>query len=161
MRNVLYEKDFYAYMQPASRKRLAEIRGIVSAAGGVKPLMHLGGDMWAFMPWLGTYAFLAAERFLKLKCAPILNLSGFESARPYFMQFKMKATADEFWRVTRELALEEFDPMTLLYPNEVPYFDKYDEYVPDELIRKCFAYDVLDIDQMRAFFSQGPAGFLS
>ncbi len=63
--------------------------------------------------------------------------------------------------MTRELALEEFDPMTLLYPNEVPYFDKYDEYVPDELIRKCFAYDVLDIDQMRAFFSQGPAGFLS
>ncbi|MBQ3879120.1 MAG: DEAD/DEAH box helicase [Oscillospiraceae bacterium] len=161
MRNVLYEKDFYAYMQPASRKRLAEIRGIVSAAGGVKPLMHLGGDMWAFIPWLGTYAFLAAERFLKLKCAPILNLSGFESARPYFMQFKMKATADEFWRVTRELALEEFDPITLLYSNEVPYFDKYDEYVPDELIRKCFAYDVLDIDQMRAFFSQGPAGFLS
>lgn len=161
MRDVLYEKDFYAYMQPASRKRLAEIRGIVSAAGGVKPLMHLGGDMWAFMPWLGTYAFLAAERFLKLRCAPVLQISGFESARPYFMQFKMKASADEFWRVTRELAEEDFDPMTLLYPNEVPYFDKYDEYVPEELVRKCFAYDVLDIGQMRAFFEQGPSGFLS
>lgn len=160
MRDILYETTFYSYMQPAARKRLTEIRNIVSSAGGVKPLMHLGGSMWAFIPWLGTYSFLAAERFLKIKCAPALGISGFESARPYYMQFKMKADANAFWRITRALAEQDFDPMELLYPNEVPYFDKYDEFVPDALIRKCFAYDVLDVQEMRMFFLQGPAGFL-
>lgn len=160
MRDLLYETTFYPYMQPASRMRLAEIRNIVSSAGGIKPLMHLGGSMWAFMPWLGTYSFLAAERFLKIKCAQALGISGFESARPYYMQFKMNAGAGEFWKFTRELAGQDFDPMELLYPNEIPYFDKYDEFVPDELIRKCFAYDVLDVQEMRAFFLQGPSGFL-
>ena len=39
--------------------------------------------------------------------------------------------------------------MELLYPDEVPVFEKYDEYVPDELVRKGFAYGVLDIEGMR------------
>lgn len=123
--------------------------------------MHLGGDMWTLMPWLGTYAFLAAERFLKIKCAKALQLSGFESARPYYMQFKMKAGEEEFWDVTSRLAAEEFDPMELVYPKEVPYFEKYDEYVPEELIRKGFAYDILGVSEMRAYFKAGRRGLLS
>jgi len=114
--------------------------------------MHLGGEMWALLPWLGTYAFLAAERFLKIKCAKELGITGFESARPYFMQFKMKATAREFWEVTGRMAAEDFDAMELVYPKEVPYFEKYDEYVPEALIRKGFAYDILAVDEMRAYF---------
>ena len=40
--------------------------------------------------------------------------------------------------------------MELVYPKEVPVFEKYDEYVPDELIKKGFAYGVLDIEGMKA-----------
>ena len=29
----------------------------------------LGGDTWVLFPWLGSYAFLALERMLKIKCA--------------------------------------------------------------------------------------------
>ena len=47
--------------------------------------------MWCLFPWLGTYAFLALERFLKLKCAPLLGLKGLDSSRPYFIQFRMSA----------------------------------------------------------------------
>ena len=38
----------------------------------------------------------------------------------------------------------------LVYPGEVPYFDKYDELLPAELVRKGFAEGVLDIEGMRA-----------
>ena len=38
--------------------------------------------------------------------------------------------------------------MELVYPKEVPIFEKYDEYLPAELVRKGFAYGVLDIDGM-------------
>ena len=33
--------------------------------------------------------------------------------------------------------------------HEVPVFEKYDDYVPPELIRRAFAYGVLTIDEMR------------
>ena len=161
MQRLLCERDTFPYMRPASLLRLAEARELVKNAGGLRPLMHLGGDMWTLMPWLGTYAFLAAERFLKIKCAKALQLSGFESARPYYMQFKMKAGEEEFWDVTSRLAAEEFDPMELVYPKEVPYFEKYDEYVPEELIRKGFAYDILGVSEMRAYFKAGRRGLLS
>ena len=39
--------------------------------------------------------------------------------------------------------------MELVYPKEVPLFEKYDDFVPDELVRKGFAHGVLNIDEMR------------
>jgi ATP-dependent Lhr-like helicase len=38
--------------------------------------------------------------------------------------------------------------MELVYPGEVPRFDKYGCFVPDELVRKGFAYGVLDVEGM-------------
>ena len=40
-------------------------------------------------------------------------------------------------------------PMTLVYPKEVPVFEKYDEFVPEELVRKSFALGVLDVKGMK------------
>ena len=39
--------------------------------------------------------------------------------------------------------------MELVYPKEVPVFEKYDEYVPEDLVRKGFALGVLDVEGMR------------
>lgn len=47
-----------------------------------------------------------------------------------------------------EQATTPFDPLDLVYPDEIPIWEKYDEYVPIELIRKGFAESVLDIDGM-------------
>ena len=111
------------------------------------PLVHLGGNMWALFPWLGSYAFLALERFLKLRCGKALALKGLSPSRPYYMQFTMKVQEEEFYRITAEEASKDFDPMELLYPSEVPVFEKYDEYVPPQLVRKGFAAGVLDIEE--------------
>ena len=105
--------------------------------------------MWALFPWLGTYSFLALERFLKLRCAKKLGLKGMNSSRPYFMQFTMQVSEKEFYQIVAEEAEKEFSPLELVYPKEVPVFEKYDEYIPEELIRKGFAYGVLDIEQMK------------
>ena len=61
----------------------------------------------------------------------------------------MNVEEAEFYEIVQEEAQKEFDPLELVYPNEVPVFEKYDEYVPDELIRKGFAYGVLDIEGMK------------
>ena len=105
--------------------------------------------MWCLFPWLGTYAFLALERLLKIKCAPMLGISAVDSSRPYFLQFKMKAPPRDFFRLLREQAQQVTDPMELLYPNEIPLFEKYDDFLPPELVRKGFACGILDLRTMR------------
>ena len=110
--------------------------------------------MWALFPWLGTYAFFAMERFLKLRCSERLGLRGMDSARPYYIQFTMKVQPKEFFQVLAEEARIEFDPLELVYPNEVPMFEKYDQYVPPELVKKGFAYGILDIAGMKERISE-------
>ena len=151
MRKVLAEDKIYPYLMKNALGRLYEARSI-ARLGGVttEPLINLGGDMWCLFPWLGTYAFLAMERFLKLKCAKDLGLTALDPARPYFIQFKMKATREEFFEVLKEKEKQPLDPMELVYPGEVPLFEKYDEFVPPELVRKGFAYGILATDEMKA-----------
>jgi ATP-dependent Lhr-like helicase len=151
MRQVLRENTVYPYLKENARARLSQARHVArNAHVDVQPLICLGGTSWCLFPWLGTYAFLALERFLKVKCADELGLKGLDSSRPYFMQFTMRANAETFFSVVKRHAEEPLDPMDLVYPDEVPYFDKYDEYVPAELIRKGFAYGVLDVEGMLA-----------
>ena len=150
MRDVLSEDKSYPYLMKNAVARLSEARSAARLSGIVRePLINLGGDMWCLFPWLGTYAFLAIERFLKLKCAEKLGLSALDSARPYFIEFKMKATKEEFFKVLAETARQPLDSMELVYPGEVPLFEKYDEFVPPELIKKGFAYGILDIRGMK------------
>ena len=151
MRQALREDMNYPYLMKNAVQRLAEARASARTAGVTElPLINLGGSVWALFPWLGTYAFLALERFLKLRCAPRLGLKGLDPFRPYFMQFSMKAGAREFFEVLADEARKPLDPMELVYEDEVPVFEKYDEFVPDELVKKGFAYGVLGTDEMKA-----------
>ena len=150
MREVLLEEKQYPYLMKNAVARLDQARYTASRSGaGRDPLIQLGGNMWCLLPWIGTYPFLAMERFLKIRCGERLGLKNFDSARPYYMQFTMKVDARDFFQIVREEAEKPLDPMELVYPKELPLFDKYDEYVPEELVRKGFAFGVLDVETMR------------
>ena len=149
MYQVLEEEKNYPYLMSHAVYRLREARETFDKSGMKEhTLIHLGGNMWALFPWLGSYAFLALERFLKIRCAKRLGLKGLNPSRPYYMQFTMKVTEEEFFEIVTEEAEKGIDPMELLYPKENPVFEKYDVYVPEELIRKGFALGVLDTEGM-------------
>ncbi len=150
MFGVLSEDKHYPYLMPRAVCRLETARETFkNTLIGSRPLVHLGGKMWALFPWIGTYAFLALERLLKIRCAAKLGLRGLESSRPYYMQFTMQASEEEFYKTVCDEAETRFDPIELVYKNEVPVFEKYDEFVPPELVKKGFANGVLDIGEMR------------
>lgn len=150
MYQVLLEDRQYPYLMSHARARLREARDTFARSGMAdSPLIHLGGKMWALFPWLGTYSFLALERFLKIKCGQLLGLKSLNASRPYFIEFSMEVDAREFYRIVQEEASKDFDPLDLVYPNENPVFEKYDEYVPEELVRKGFACGILDIKEMK------------
>lgn len=150
MYGVLKEQNSYPYLMRHAVCRLQEARESFAKSGmRDHPLVHLGGNMWALFPWLGSYAFLALERMLKIRCKQRLGLKGLDSLRPYYLQFTMKVSASDFYRIMAEEAEQDFDSLELVYPNEVPNFEKYDEYVPAELVRKGFALGVLDVEGMK------------
>ncbi len=155
MRRVLEESTPYPYLRDHARARLREARRVArNSRLTAGPLVCLGENdkeqtMWCLLPWLGTYAFLALERLIKIKCAAELGIKGVNSSRPYFMTFVMAANEQTFLSVVKDAAERLTDPMELLYPAEVPYFEKYDELVPESLVRKGFACGVLDVEGMR------------
>jgi ATP-dependent Lhr-like helicase len=150
MFSVLAEDKTYPYLMPHAVIRLAEAREAFRKSGmAERPLVNLGGQMWALFPWLGSYAFIALERFLKIRCGSRLGIKGLSPSRPYYMQFTMKVSEAEFYRILADEASKPFDPQELLYPKENPVFEKYDEYVPESLVRKGFALGVLDVEGMR------------
>ena len=150
MKAVLEEKKDYPYLLTNAKARLLQARD-TSARSFVtaKPLVNIGGRMYCIFPWLGTYSFLAMERFLKIRCADRLGLKGFISLRPYYMQFTMAVSEQEFYDVLAEELDKPLDPMELVFPKEVPVFDKYDDMLPEELVKKGFAYGVLNIGEMK------------
>lgn len=150
MRRVLQEDRQYPYLMKNAVARLEQARFTAAHSGAAeKPLINLGGNMWCLLPWVGTYTFLTMERFLKIKCADRLGLRNLDSARPFFIQFTMKADESAFFRVLAEEIRKPIDPMELVYPKELPLFDKYDGYLPEELVKKGFALGVLDVDGLR------------
>ena len=150
MKQVLLDEKKYPYLMKNAVARLDQARFTAGHAGiGRQPLIPLGGNMYSLLPWVGTYTFLAMERFLKIRCGEKLGLKNFDSARPYYMQFTMKVSPEEFFRVVKEEAAKPLDPMELVYPKELPLFDKYDEFLPEELVKKGFALGVLDVEEMQ------------
>ena len=150
MRRVLQEDRQYPYLMKNAVARLEQARFTAAHSGAAeKTLINLGGNMWCLLPWVGTYTFLTMERFLKIRCADRLGLRNLDSARPFFIQFTMKADEATFFRVLAEEIRKPIDPMELVYPKELPLFDKYDEYLPEELVKKGFALGVLDMDGLR------------
>lgn len=159
MRQVLLEADSYPYLMKNATARLKKARATAACAGiGQKPLLYLGGKMWCLLPWVGTYGFLTLERFLRIKCADRLKLKHFESARPYFMQFTMDADPQTFYEIVREEIEKPIAPLELVYPKELPLFDKYDEYLPEALVKKGFAEGVLSLEELRQTVQSWPGG---
>ena len=149
MRDVLTDDRMYPYLLKNAQARLVTARVDAAHSGiGYRPLVCLGGSMYCLTPWLGSYSFLALERFLRIRCAGRLKLKGFNSVRPYFIQFTLGVSPKEFLEITQEEARAGVDPMELLYPNEVPVFDKYDDILSAQLVRRGFAYGVLDVKEM-------------
>lgn len=150
MRESLRENKTYPYVMANAAARLEQARHTaVNSHMTEEPLINLGGDMWCLFPWLGSYAFLAMERFIKIKCAAKLGIKGVDSSRPYFIQFTMKASREDFFRTLAEEAENPFDPMELVYPKEIPLFEKYDDFLPAELVKKGFAYGILSMTEMK------------
>ena len=143
MRRILQEDTVYPYLKPAAAKRLATVRHLAKNTGlGERMLLHLGGGTWCLFPFLGTRAFRTLRRFLA-KHAPALGISGIEFEGCRYITFRLEGRREDFLARLATVFADGIDPHTLVFGGELPVFDKYDPFVPPELLRRAYACDRL------------------
>lgn len=149
MRQVLLEDKIYPYLKDNAKECLQIARSTARRTGMLEyGIIPIGGIKYALFPWLGTRSIRTLKRFLQFKCADALNLSSIEYDSYYYITFKMEGkTAKEFCDYLQNYN-EPIDTSELVSKNEIPIFEKYDSYIPGELLRNSFCTDKLDTSEI-------------
>ncbi|MBE6541052.1 MAG: DEAD/DEAH box helicase [Ruminococcaceae bacterium] len=150
MRQILREDTEYPYLREGALARLRVARALARNTGLCEScILPLGGYTWALFPWLGTRSFRTLRRYL-VRNAGSYKLSGMEFEGCYYMTFKLEGgRGDDMMRtLSRKIAAEGIDLDSLISPTESPVFEKYDEFIPSELLRKAYKADKLRSDEI-------------
>ncbi len=150
MKDVLFNELDYRFLGDNAAERLRKARQVAKKAGINKNMVvHLGGQSYVLFPWLGTKPFKTMQRFMK-KNASELGISDIKSQGCYYIKFKMKdGSAQRFLTgVKTILKRDGLSTDELVGENEHPVYEKYDEYIPSNLLRRCFARDRLSAKEV-------------
>ena len=149
MRSVLTEEKSYPYLMGNAVKRLETARNVWKNSGPKNgSLAYLGGFSWCLFPWLGTRSFRALRKAL-MRISPELGISGIDYDGCYYLKLRMeRGTPEELLN----LLAKEFEsclssPMRLVSESELPVFEKYDRFIPAELLRSSYVVDKLNSEE--------------
>lgn len=150
MRRILAEDTVYPYLKPNAQHRLEIVRNLAKNTGiPQSSLVHLGGYTWCLFPWLGTQSFRTLRKFIMANAAKF-GISNLEFEGCYYMTFRMESASD--YALIKGLCdiieREGIDKSKLVGATEAPVFEKYDDFIPAELLRKQYAADKLRVDEV-------------
>ena len=148
MKRVLEEDTVYPYLKENARHRLDVARHLARNTGMLRrSVVHLGGYSYCIFPWLGTRSFRTLRKYIALN-AKDFKISNIEFEGCYFISMKMECDEREFILRLSERARDfGIDCDALVGGTEMPVFEKYDEYIPGELLRRSYAADRLRADE--------------
>ncbi len=150
MKQILVEDTIYPYLKENAVKRLIQARKTARNTGMLEhSLVHLGGYSWCLFPWLGTRSFRTLRKFIQ-RNSKDNNISGIEFEGCYYITFKMEKITDLNFitHLLNRVERDGIDKYALVENGEIPVFEKYDNYVPYDLLRKAYAADKLRSDEV-------------
>ncbi len=150
MRDVLFNGKNYAFLGDKAKERLSNARKVAKNAGmDNNMLIFLGGQSYVLFPWLGTCSFRTLRRFMQ-KYASELGIFDIQSQGCCYITFKAKADAGNnlMFNIRNIIARDGLNTENLVAGGECPVFEKYDEYIPPELLRSAYAADRLSADEV-------------
>ncbi|MBE6536182.1 MAG: DEAD/DEAH box helicase [Ruminococcaceae bacterium] len=149
MRRVLAEDTVYPYLKENAAKRLEIARRVAKNTGLTdKYVVHLGGYTYCMFPWLGTRSFRTLRKMLSAIASP-LGISGIDFEGCYYLTFRMERSDEEglITALNAYFGSGEYSPLNLVSPKELPTFEKYDEYIPADLLRYAYSVDRLNVKE--------------
>ena len=151
MREVLCGDKEYPYLKPNARQRLDVARHVARNAGmGQHSLLSLGGMTWCLFPWLGTRSFRTLRKYI-VRHAKEYKITNVEFEGCYYITFKMDDGVSDYAFIkglNEHIRREGIDRLSLVSQTEMPVFEKYDPYIPGELLRRAYAEDRLRTDEI-------------
>jgi ATP-dependent Lhr-like helicase len=150
MRQVLLEDVQYPYLQPTAQSRLQAARHLAQNAEleykNILPLKH---NTYCIFPWMGTVAYHTLERYLSLFCRESLEIKNLRGLAPYFLTLRLGK--DKLPVLQEELACfgdKRITEEDLVTAEDVLSQQKYDRFIPPTLLKKAFAVDSLNVEEM-------------
>lgn len=159
MRSILLSDESYPYLSNSCQERLREIRYLTRNSGILTNMVtQLSENKYAIFPWIGTRQLFTLHFLLRQR--------GIKSKIPWRTSVYLEAAfsggktgvKDYLENTIGEILTSETDPFSLPLPEKVQIENKYNEYIPLELLKKQFIFDFLDIDGMKREL-RNPDGF--
>ena len=150
IREVLFNGKDYSFLCDNAKQRLENARRVAANAKMDETvLVFLGGQSYCLFPWLGTRSFRTLRRFLQ-KYSSELGIYDVQSEGCYYIKFKANDIMGPHLleAISDILGRDGLDTQDLVRAGECPIFDKYDEFIPPELLREAYATDRLRADEI-------------
>ncbi|AKG22328.1 DEAD/DEAH box helicase [Calothrix sp. 336/3] len=153
IREILIEDVNYSYLQKNANKRVELARKLAVGAGLDKnKIIRLGKNKYCIFPWMGTVGYRTLERLLNNFCRESLEIQSIGGVNPYYLILRLPDNKAEYLHgEITSLCEQRMTVEDLLSDAEAPEMQKYDAYIPQDLLRKAFAHDYLDLGQVREF----------
>jgi ATP-dependent Lhr-like helicase len=141
VRDVLENDEMYPYLSSRCRERLMEIRYIARNSGILKNLVTpLSNKKFAVFPWVGTRQIFTLH--YALLHGKIVNRLPWVSC-PY-LEVQFNGDTEELEEKIYEILSQNINMYDLPLPDNAQVKGKYNEFIPQKLLRKQFIEDYLD-----------------
>lgn len=151
MRRILVESTEYPYLQTQAKERLKAARNLAQIAKLERDnIIDLEDNIYCIFPWMGTVAYRTLERFLNFFMRYSVDIRSLGGVSPYFLTVKLgKSSREELKNAIKSFCEKELTGYDLVSSEECPKLQKYDEFIPNNLLRKAFIFDSLNMEEVR------------
>ena len=160
MRRVLVENIEYPYLQPQAQERLKAARNLARSAQLEQDnIILLEGNTCCIFPWMGTVAYRTLERFFNFFVRYTLDIRSIGGVSPYFLTLKLgKSSLEQLRDEVKSFCKKDLTGYDLVSSEECPRLQKYDEFIPNNLLRQAFICDSLDVAELREIINSWELG---
>jgi ATP-dependent Lhr-like helicase len=151
MKQVLLEDTEYPYLQKSGQKRLSVIRQQVKLIQlSESDFFSLDSQVFCWFPWIGSKGFYTLERLLNFTIREVIDVKQVKSISPYYFLIKLgNNSLEDFQKALINICKQDLTSEALLFNLEAPKMNKYDDFIPDNLLRKAYCVDHLDLEELR------------
>ncbi len=155
MRQVLFEDTQYIYLKNNAKKRLNTVRELARSAGLQRNnIVSIEGNTCCIFPWMGTVTYRTLERFLNFFCRESLDIKRIGGKAPYYLTVKLgKSQSQELCDEILSFGNQRISSHDLVAAEEPLKLQKYDEFIPQNLLSKAFAMDCLNVEELENIIS--------
>lgn len=149
MRQILQEDISYRYLQPKAIARLITARNLFKTMQGDETtIFHLEKNIYTIFPWLGTRGYHTLIKILQILKEGRVDIKKITGTQPYFLIVKLGKNSPIEQLITELITFcrSGITAEDLVTSDEEPQkLNKYDRFIPSNLLRKAYAHDYLDL----------------